>query len=50
MKRLKETIIIVAMISGVVGIIYGIGYLKYKIWRAEHPNAETWTFYIPSKR
>jgi len=26
-----------------------IGFLKYKVWRAEHPNAETWTFWVSKK-
>ena len=28
-------------------LILGIGGCKYQIWRAEHPQASTWTFFIP---
>ena len=48
MKKLKEKLTIVLIILGFCGVVYGIGFLKYKIWRAEHPQAKTWTFFIPS--
>ncbi len=47
MRKLKDNITIALIILGICGIIYGIGFVKYKIWRAEHPQAETWTFFIP---
>jgi len=47
MERIKKIMIIIAMFMGLTLIVYGIGYVKYKIWRAEHPKAETWTFFIP---
>lgn len=47
MKKIKETLIIMAIVLGLSGIIFGIGYVKYKFWRAEHPTAKTWTFFIP---
>lgn len=37
----------IAIILGFVLIIIGIVYIKYLIWRAEHPYAELWTFFIP---
>jgi hypothetical protein len=40
---------IALIILGFCTIIYGIGYIKYEIWRAEHPKAETWTFFIPNR-
>jgi cell division protein FtsB len=48
MKKLKENLQISLIILGLVSIIGGIGYVKYKIWRAEHPQAKTWTFFIPN--
>lgn len=39
MKRILVAVVIVLC-------IYGLCYLKYKVWRAEHPQAKTWTFFI----
>ena len=25
-------------------VLLGIGYLNFKIWRAAHPEAKTWTY------
>ena len=50
MKRIKHNIIIVGIFLGICLISYSIGYIKYKFWRAEHPKAETWTFFIPRGR
>lgn len=50
MKKVKERLFILLLILGICGGIYGIGYLKYTVWRAEHPHAATWTFFIPSKK
>ena len=47
MKKLKYIIAKTLIILGVFLIIYTIGYIKYKIWRAEHPQAKTWTFFVP---
>ena len=49
MKQIKENFKVLLIIIGFCLIVYGIGYLKYNIWIAEHPSAETWTFFIPSK-
>lgn len=32
----------------IYAVIYGIGFVKYKIWRAEHPHANPWTFFVSS--
>lgn len=50
MKKTKERITIILIFLGFCALIYGIGYIKYNIWRAEHPQAETWTFFIPRSR
>lgn len=47
MKKLKENLQRTLIILGVVVLIGGINFVKYKIWRAEHPQAKTWTFFIP---
>ena len=46
MTRLLKLIKILLIALFVSMFIYMIGFLKYKVWRAEHPNAETWTFWI----
>lgn len=47
MKRLKKILITWGIGICLCGILCGAGYLKYLVWRAEHPQAKTWTFYIP---
>jgi hypothetical protein len=47
MRRFKRILTTVLITLGICGIIYGISYVKYKFWRAEHPQAKTWTFFIP---
>jgi len=47
MKKIKDKFIIGLIILGFCGVVYGIGYIKYNIWRAEHPQAKTWTFFVP---
>lgn len=47
MKKFKSILTIILIILGMCRVIYGVGYIKYKLWRAEHPEAKTWTFFIP---
>ena len=47
MKKLKENLQIALIVLVGVTLIGGIGFVKYKFWRAEHPQAKTWTFFIP---
>jgi len=47
MKKIKNIIIIWLIIITIFLTIYGVGYVKYLIWRAEHPQAKTWLFFIP---
>jgi len=44
-KIIKTTLIIIAFVA----IVASVGFLNYKIWRAEHPQAATWTFFIRNK-
>jgi len=48
MKNLKKTFKIIIFIFSICLLIFGAGYLKYIIWKAEHPYAKTWTFFISS--
>lgn len=50
MKKFKNLISTIFIILSICGIIYTIGYIKYKIWRAEHPQAKTWIFFIPKSK
>lgn len=29
---------------GMAGIVFGLFYAHYAIWRAQHPDAPTWTY------
>jgi len=42
MKLLKSIIIGLAVIGA---LVLGVT-IDYKIWRAEHPNAQTWTYFL----
>jgi hypothetical protein len=44
MKDLLKLISIILLILLAIG---GIGSCKYALWRAEHPGAATWTFFVP---
>jgi hypothetical protein len=48
MKKFKGFLITMLISGGVLITIYGLVWVKYKIWRAEHPQAQTWTFFVPS--
>lgn len=47
MRKIKNKLTLALIILGFCGVIYGVGYVKYIIWRAEHPQAKTWTFFVP---
>ena len=44
---MKDTLKLIGVALLVLLLIGGIGGCKYKLWRAEHPGAATWTFFIP---
>lgn len=46
MKRFKKIATVLIIATSIGGVIYGVGYIKFKVWRAEHPQAKTWTFFI----
>lgn len=49
MKKLSDDT--KAKIAAIILILFfaGLVTIKYKIWRAEHPQAKTWTFFIPDR-
>ena len=50
MKKLKETLRIILIVVVISSTIFGVGYLKYRMWRVEHPQAKTWTFFVTKSR
>lgn len=44
---MKDTLKLIGVALLFLLFIGGIGGCKYKLWRAEHPAAPTWTFFIP---
>lgn len=49
MKKIKYIFKISMIILVICGFLAGIGYLNYKVWRAEHPDAPTWTYFTSNK-
>ena len=47
MKKLKDNLVLLILMLGILAGIYGLVRIKYFFWRAEHPQAKTWTFFIP---
>ena len=43
---MKDTLKLIGAALLVLLLICGIGGCKYTLWRAEHPGAATWTFFI----
>ena len=50
MKKLIEDAKFMGIILLVVVIIGGVFYLHFKLWRAEHPDAKTFTYFIHANR
>jgi len=46
MKKLKEKFTIALIIL----FICGGGFIRYKIWKAEHPQAKTWMFFVSKSK
>jgi hypothetical protein len=49
MKKDKEILNLWLAVGILLLITFGGGYLKYKIWRWEHPNVSSWVFFITKK-
>ena len=49
LKKIKENIIGWIIVTAIAFVLFGLGYITYKIWRAEHPNDATWTFFVSKK-
>lgn len=47
-EKTQEKLSIILVIVILLMVIFGIGYVKYRIWRAEHPQTNTWIFFIPN--
>jgi hypothetical protein len=46
MKKIIDNLRVIGIITILLLIIAGIGYIDFKLWRAEHPTAKTFTFFI----
>ena len=46
MTKLKNNLELLFYIMVIILIVVAIVGTKYLIWRAEHPEAKTWTFFI----
>jgi hypothetical protein len=46
-QKLKYNMLVVGLVLAIASLVFGVGFIKYKFWRAEHPQAKTWTFFIP---
>lgn len=50
MRRFVENLKIFLVILSTLIVVFCFGFIKYKVWRAEHPQAKTWTFFIPKNK
>jgi hypothetical protein len=48
MKKLKQGLQSAVYILFVIALMISAGLIKYKIWRAEHPQTNTWIFFVSS--
>lgn len=46
MKKFKEFIGIICIILMLAILFGGLAFINYKVWRAEHPQAKTWTYFL----
>jgi len=46
MKKIMNFIRIASIMLAIMGILTMLVGISYKIWRAEHPQAKTWTFFV----
>jgi hypothetical protein len=46
---MKRIVYNTSIVLAVCLFLFMLGFLKYKIWRSEHPTAETWTFWVSKK-
>lgn len=49
MNKLKDFFKTALAILAILFVLCGMVFISYTIWRAEHPQAKTWTFFVSSK-
>lgn len=47
---MKDTPELIGAALLVLLVVFGICSCKYHLWRVQHPDAATWTFFTPSGR
>ncbi len=50
MKKIKLFLIGIAIVGIIVVVIGGAFWINFHLWRAEHPQAKTWTYFIHARR
>lgn len=45
----SNTVKVIGIISLIILLLGGCGYINFKIWRLQHPNAPTWTYFLKGK-
>jgi hypothetical protein len=46
MKKSNDTVNLILAVSLTLILVFGAGYLRYKIWKWEHPTTSSWVFFI----
>lgn len=46
----KEWITFCSICAGVALLIFTPFYIKFKVWEVQHPDAPTWSFFLPDGR
>jgi len=46
MKKKESVLGTLGLIALITLILLTVGVINYELWRAEHPNAKTWTFFL----
>jgi len=50
MKKIKKFLIGLFTVIIILFALYGLFWIDYHIWRDEHPNAKTYTYFIHARR
>lgn len=46
MKAFRSALAVIFFWSVVGGCIGGLGWINFKFWRLQHPQAPVWTFFL----
>lgn len=48
-RNICDILRVLLCVGFVIGVIYGLFWADYKIWRTAHPNAPTWVYFVKGK-